>query len=526
MGWIDWFVVFLYIAGILWLGFSIGRKQENQEDYYLAGKTMKPWQVAFSIMSTQVSAISLIGAPAFVALKKGGGLVWLQYELGVPLAMAALILFFVPSFYKSGGITIYEFLEKRFDRSVRQSISLIFLISRGLGTGVALLATSVVTSVCLKIPLEDTILITGLVTIIYTTMGGIKADIYSDIIQLFIFVAGTLFSIGIVGFFLWKEGIPLHFPDPSRLEVFKFSETGFGDASTFAFWPMVLGGFFLYMSYYGCDQSQAQRLLTTGTERESQKALLLNGIFRFPITLTYIFFGLLLIPFLDAHREFASVMRGKPYDFLVPEFIMKFFPVGLKGIMVAGIFAATMSSVDSALNSLSAATWIDFLQPLRVKFKFGRSEILPLRILTVLWGIFAIASAFIFLGGPETVIELVNKIGSAFYGPILAVFAMAIFFKGIKGREILSGLFSGVVFNVLLWVFFERQVSWMWWNFTGFAVTVIVAILLAFTGRRRLIFKIPSLSDLSLSYTKILVAVFPLFMLLCFVLEKILEKLY
>ncbi len=520
MGAIDWGIVFVYIAGIIWLGFYLGRDQETEKDYYLAGRGMRPWQVALSIVSTQISAISLIGAPAFVALKKGGGVFWLQYELAVPLAMVAILLFLVPAYHREHVITIYELLERRFDRKLRKSISFIFLLSRGLGTGVALLATSVVTSVCLSIPLTYTILLVGVVTIIYTTMGGIKADIYSDIIQFFVFVGGILFAIGFVVAFLLKSGTPIEFPDPSRLTVFKLGETGLKSGETFGFWPMLLGGFFLYFSYYGCDQSQAQRILTTATPEQAQKALVINGLLRFPVTLIYIAFGLLLIPFIATHPHFYKVLQGKPADFLVPHFIVQFFPVGLRGIMVSGIFAATMSSVDSALNSLSAATWVDFLQP--VFGKRVKSKMPVLRGLTIFWGLFAIASSFYFMGGSETVIELVNKVGSAFYGPILAVFVMAIFLKGLKGNAVLFGLISGVLTNVVLWLFFQRQVSWMWWNFTGFAVPFLFVFFHSVVLGRRIEFVRVSVTRRAVGYARILIFAFPVFVAVCYAIEKLL----
>lgn len=520
MGAIDWVIVILYIAGIVWLGFYLGKEQEGEKDYYLAGKGMKPWQVALSMVSTQISAISLIGAPAFVALKRGGGLFWLQYELAVPLSMIAILLFLVPAYHREHVVTIYELLERRFDRKVRKSISLIFLLSRGLGTGVALLATSVVTAVCLSIPLAYTILLVGTVTIIYTTMGGIKADIYSDIIQLFVFVGGILFAIGVVVIFFLKTGTHIEFPDPSRLEVFKIKEVGLRDGETFGFWPMLLGGFFLYFSYYGCDQSQAQRILTTATPEQAQKALVINGLLRFPITLIYIVFGLMLIPFIASHPHFYKFLQGKPADFLVPQFIVQFFPMGLRGIMVSGIFAATMSSVDSALNSLSAATWVDFLQP--VLGRRIKNKMLVLRGLTVFWGIFAIVSSFYFMGGAETVIELVNKIGSAFYGPVLAVFAMAVFLRGIKGTAVLTGLSAGVVTNLILWCFFQRQVSWMWWNFTGFGVPVLFVLLYSLLAEEKISFVRIPIPKKAAGYARALLFAFPIFVAVSYVLEKVL----
>ncbi|MCK5077805.1 MAG: sodium transporter, partial [Calditrichia bacterium] len=318
MNYIDWTVLFTYIAFIILMSWYIGRKQKTREDYYLGGRKMPPWQVGLSIMATQVSAISLIGAPAFIALKINGGLVWLQYEFAIPVAMMAIMFILVPVFHKIKAITIYEYLEKRFGGKTRTIISLVFLISRGLGAGVALLATGIVTAVCLSWPLAETILLIGLVSIIYTTFGGIVADIYSDILQLVILWGGSVLTI----ILLWnlQDGQALSFfqNELPRLKVFDLSATGLGDGNTFGFWPMLIGGFFLYLSYYGCDQSQAQRLLTTDDKAGAQKALLLNGLLRFPLVLTYCLIGVLLIPFLHSNVGFASQLQGAEPDFLVP----------------------------------------------------------------------------------------------------------------------------------------------------------------------------------------------------------------
>jgi len=183
---IDWTILIVYILVIIYMGFYVGRSQRSQEDYYLGGREMPSWQIALSIVATQVSAISLIGAPAFIAMKPGGGLVWLQYEFAIPLAMMLIMLTVVPMYHKTGVISIYEYLEKRFGSATRTILSLIFMASRGLAAGVALLATSIVTSVCMDMPLFHTVLLIGVISIIYTTLGGIRADIYSDILQLVI----------------------------------------------------------------------------------------------------------------------------------------------------------------------------------------------------------------------------------------------------------------------------------------------------------------------------------------------------
>ncbi len=470
---IDWFILSIYLSAIIGMSGYIGRRQKSQEDYYLGGRAMPAWQVGLSIMATQVSAISLVGAPAFIALKGNGGLLWLQYEFAIPLAMMGIMLIMVPLYHRTRAVTIYEYLEKRFGRLTRMSISAVFLVSRGLGSGVALLATAIVTAVCLKWPLWQTILLIGGVSILYTTFGGIVADIYSDILQLIILWGGSLLAIVILFGMLDGEAFSLLKAQPQRLRVFDFSATGLGDGETFGFWPMLIGGFFLYLSYYGCDQSQAQRLLTTATPREAQKALLMNGVLRFLLVLTYCTFGVLLIPFLMRHPEFAHRLQDQQPDFLVPYFLMEYFPKGILGILIAGFFAASMSSVDSALNSLSAATYEDFLVRIFPKLSniSDAAKVRWSRGLTVFWGVVATGFALQMIGGSETVLELVNKIGSAFYGPILAVFWLGILTRRGSQTGAVIGLAAGVAFNLFLWQFFGSAVSWLWWNVFGFLVS-------------------------------------------------------
>ena len=483
---LDWGILVIYIAGIVGMAMVVGRKQESQEDYYLGGRQMPSWQVALSIMATQVSAISLIGAPAFIALKSNGGLVWLQYEFAVPLAMILIMLILVPIYHRMRSITIYEYLEKRFGTTARSVISMVFLISRGLGTGVALLATGIVTSACLEIPLATTIILIGVISMLYTTIGGIKADIYSDIIQLVILWSGTFLCIYIVWSFLGDNAFTFTAIDQSRLVAIDFKSTGLGDGKTFAFWPMVIGGLFLYFSYYGCDQSESQRLLTTPSPRSAQKALFMNGLLRFTLVLTYCFFGLLLLSFLDKNPQFAAKLNGVQPDFLVPYFLIDYVPKGLLGLVIAGIFAASMSSIDSAMNALSAATWRDFLlkQYPQMKQYSKRKTVRISRILTVIWGMIATLFALYMIGGSETVIVLVNKIGSAFYGPVLAVFILGILTRGANETGVVIGLLFGVSVNIILWQGFQHEISWLWWNPIGFFVSITTGYLVSIAARR------------------------------------------
>ena len=478
---IDWIILFVYISFIIALGWWVGRKQKSQEDYYLGGRSMPSWQIALSVMATQVSAISLIGAPAFIALKANGGLVWLQYEFAIPLAMMLIMLILIPMYHRIRSVTIYEYLELRFGEKTRLLISAVFLLSRGLGSGVMLLATAIVTAVCLDWELSQTILLIGLVAIVYTTFGGIVADIYSDIIQLFILWGGAILTLILIWLNIDTGDLYLIFNDPARLKVFEFNATGLGDGQTFAFWPMLIGGFFLYLSYYGCDQSQAQRLLTTATAKEAKKSLMINGIFRFPLVLTYSAVGLLLIPFLYANPDFAAKLNGQQPDFLVPYFLIEYMPAGALGLIIAGFFAASMSSIDSALNSLSAASFKDFLIKINPELEniSDKKQLLYSRWLTIFWGIIATLFALQMVGGSETVLELVNKIGSAFYGPVLATFWLGMLTKTANEKGAISGLLLGVGFNIFLWQFYGSEVSWLWWNFFGFLITFVCGFLIS-----------------------------------------------
>ena len=471
----------MYVIAVLGIGALLTRKQRSRKDYYVAGRRMAPWQVALSLVATQVSAISIIGAPAFIALKAGGGLKWWQYELAVPLAMILLMLTLVPLYHRMGAITIYHYLEGRYGRGVRATISAIFLISRSLAAGVILFATGVVLSSLIRWPLPETLLVVATVTIIYTTLGGIEADIYSDILQLVILWFSALFMVGLLLNLLGLDFARYLEPSSERLRVFVMDRSGLGDGESFSLWAMLLGGFFLYLSYYGTDQSEAQRLLTTRDARDAQKALLLNGLLRFPLVLTYSAVGILLIAFLNAHPDFLKVLEGKRPDFLVPEFVLQYFPPGLVGLFMAGIFAATMSSIDSAMNALSAATYEDFLSRMfpRLNALPQRRQVLLSKLLTALWGTFSTLFALTLIRSPETVIELVNRIGSAFYGPILSVFFMGMFSRRVSSPAAIVGLLSGVAFNLYLWKFVPG-VSWMWWNMFGFLVSYAVGYALSF----------------------------------------------
>jgi SSS family solute:Na+ symporter len=457
------------------LGFYWGRKQETGEDYFLGGRKVPYWAIAMSVMATQCGVISLIGAPAFVAIASGGGAKWLQYEFAIPIAMILIMVLLVPTFYKAKITTAYEYLEKRFNHQTRALLSFMFLLSRGLATGVTIYAAAVVLSVTVGVNLYLTILLTGVIAIVYTTAGGMKAVIYSDVIQLIVLWGTVFIGIAIVLRYIGL-GEALSFIPAERAMGIDFHHTGF-DGYKYAFWPMAIGGIFHYFSYYGCDQSQTQRYLCAKSQDASKSSLFLNGFLRFPLVLSYIVFGLVLIGFLRHNPGFLAAVnaQGDP-NTLVPMFILQYFPVGLTGLMIAGMFAAAMSSIDSAFNSLTAVTMND-LYKRYLKPDVKQSHYLFLsKVVTVGWGVFCVVFAFFVGDIAETVIEGINMIGSAFYGPILGAFLLGLLSKRTRSWGVIAGVIVGIAFNMYLWAY-QPLVSWMWWNMTGFIVTFAVGYL-------------------------------------------------
>jgi SSS family solute:Na+ symporter len=259
-----------------------------------------------------------------------------------------------------------------------------------------------------------------------------------------------------------------------------------GSTDSVPFWAFLIGGIFLYTSYYGTDQSQVQRELSAATTADTKKSLLLNGFARFPLTALYVLLGVVMLAvYQNSPDLFSQVPSDKP-DYLVPQFILLHVPQGLRALIFASLLSAAMSSLDSALNSLSASTVHDFIAP-RLKDK---DRLLPIsKLTTVVWGVLITGLAFAVGGISETVIESINKIGSAFSGPILAAFAVGVLSKKATARSITAGIVSGVAFNLFLWVSMP-DVFWMWWNLFGFVVAVGISYFISLTSA-------PSSTDIS-----------------------------
>lgn len=471
---LDYGIVILYIGGFLYLGYRF-KNQADKNDYYLGGRSFGWFPLAMSTAATQLSAVSFISAPAFVGLKEGGGMIWLTYEFAVPLAMIFLMVVLVPTFYKSGIVSVYEFLEKRFGPSTRVLLSIVFQISRAFGTGVMIYTVAIILESVMEIPMWQSIVLIGIVTMIYSYQGGMKAVVYGDMIQMIILFIGIIicFGFGLKELGGWGEFLDK--VDPERITAVDFSSLGF-DGDQFGFWPMLIGGFFLYVSYYGTDQSQVQRLLSASSMKTMRQTLLCNGLMRFPITFAYCIMGLVLGTLALSQTDFISQIPADQPDRMIPIFIRDFLPNGVVGLLIVAIFSAAMSSLSSAINSLSAASVEDLFA--RGK-EVGEKAYMRLSHLTALfWGVVCVVIAFFVGDIADTVIEAINKVGSVSFGPILATFVMAILFKKISTKGANIGLLVGVGVNVYLWLFVP-EIFWFWWNAIGAVVTFVVAYLVS-----------------------------------------------
>ncbi|MEZ4888157.1 MAG: sodium/solute symporter [Chitinophagales bacterium] len=475
MNYLDYLVILSYLIGFLLLG-RLFQGAKSGDEYFLGGKSFGWFPLSLSTAATQISAISFISAPAFVGLKEGGGMKWLAFEFGVPLAMLFLGVFLIPPMYKAGIVSVYEFLEKRFNASTRTLLSAVFQISRAFATGVMVYAIALILTSVMNIPMWMTIAIIGIVTLIYSYQGGMKAVVYGDAIQLGILFLGIIicFVVGLNMLGGWTSFAAQ--VDPMRLQAVNFEAMGLGEGDDFGFWPMLLGGFFLYASYYGTDQSQVQRLFSAQDMKTVQKTLLCNGLMRFPITLTYCIMGLIIGTLVATNPDFRALIPLDKPDLMIPIFIREYLPHGIIGILMVAILSAAMSSLSSTINSLSAATVEDFFNR---KKKLNEKEYASYsRYAVLFWGIVCLVLAFFTGDIAKTVIEAINKIGSVFYGPMIATFVAAIGIRKINALGINIGILSGVAVNVFLWLFVP-QVFWFWWNVTGAVVTLAVAYMVS-----------------------------------------------
>lgn len=473
LNFLDWSVIIIYLIGMILMSIFLARGQKNHKDYYLGGNSIGPWPIAISTMATQCSTNSILGAPAFVAFSVGGGLVWLQYELAVPLAMIVVMMFLLPFFRRLNIVSVYQYLEFRFGVETKLILSILFQFLRAFGTGVIVYGISIVLAEIMGISFTYAVLLLGGITIIYDSIGGMKGVIYSDVLQMIVLMGSILMmlflAVSLNGG--WEETFRIF--SAERVKAIDLAHSGF-NGNNFSFWPMLFGGVFLYASYYGCDQSQVQRALATKSVDDTNYSLFLNGLLRFPLVLTYCLLGVAIGAYAIKNPEFIDLLPmneagGVNYNMAVPVFVSQYFSHGLIGLVMVGLFAAAMSSLDSTINSLSATSMEDIARYF-IKDMKPKTELYLSKLFTVFWGSVCVLFSFYVGGISDSIIISVNKIGSLANGPILGVFALGILTKRANSLGAIVGLILGFLFDTYLWIY-HPQVSWLWWNVIGFFTT-------------------------------------------------------
>ncbi|MEP2445699.1 MAG: sodium:solute symporter [Balneola sp.] len=566
MHWIDWAVLSLFLLYTIWDGTRRGKDAENIEGFLLAGRSMPWWAAGLSIMATQASAITFIGTTGIAYVED---MRFVQVYLAIPFAMILICLFLVPFFSKMKAFTAYEVLEERFGLKTRLTTSGLFLISRGLALGAVIAAPSYVLALLLNLPLTATILIIGLIATIYTMYGGVAGVITTDIKQMAVMMFGLVFC-----FFIVMANLPedVGFGDAlylaGSLDKLTALDLNFDLSEKYNVWSGVFAALFLMLSYFGTDQTQVQRYLTTSDTKEAKKSLLLSAYAKVPMQFFILLLGVMLYvffifndapisfratdpvaqteeqmdreqiieqqylearenrqrlaveaaknrnmisqqAFLEADADLntarqkelalqAEIRQADVNDtnYIFPYFILKYIPIGLVGLIVAGIFAAAMSSIDSELNALTTVSIVDWYKRLRPDDPGELHFLKSSRSVTVMWGVMATGSALV-LGETRSIIELINQIGSYFYGSILGVFILLLWVKKANGNGALIGLLSGMAsvftFDRLFYnattqdysFFFpwsqtpegySKAIEFLWLNPLGAFVVVVVGI--------------------------------------------------
>lgn len=555
MHWIDWTIVFAYLAYIVWDGLRRTRGREGVEGYFLANRSMPWWVVGLSVMATQMSAITLVGTTGQGATD---GMRFVQFYFGLPLAMLILSVTLVPFFHRAKVYTAYEFLERRFDGKTRSLTSGLFLISRGMAVGVVISAPAVILSATLGIAFPLAVALIGVPAVAYTMFGGVEAVQWVDVKQMVLIIGGlgallVMLFLGIpddvgVGNALRLAG------ETGRLDTFDFS---FSLTETYTFWSGMIGGLFLMLSYFGTDQSQVQRYLTARSLDDARGSLFMSAYWKIPLQAMVLLIGVLVFVYylfaappllfnaeheaavragaaaeyraidqrydaafesrraaaldfarardagddalaeriatsflagndeLNAVREDALELAERttgrnPRDvnYIIPAFVLGELPMIIPGLFIAAVLAAAMSSISSELNSLSTATIIDFYRR-RVRRNATDDHYLrAARWATGLWGLFACGVA-LYAVALGSLIEVVNRFGSFFYGSILGVFILAMIPRA-RARGAFFGLVGGMA-TVALVGLLAPQVSFLWHNVIGAVAVVLIGLLLSLT---------------------------------------------
>jgi solute:Na+ symporter, SSS family len=464
---LDLAIVLAYLLAVTALGIYFRRGQQNVRDYFLGGRSAPWWAIAFSIVATETSTLTIIGTPA---IAYGGNLTFLQLVFGYLIGRILIVVLLLPGYFRGEFFTAYALIEKRFGPRMRSLAASTFLITRAIAEGVRVAAIALVVSVVLGTSERLAVFIVIALTIVYTFEGGMKAVIWTDVAQLLLYLAGSAITF----FFLlhripggWNEVAQVAAASGHKLQFLDFS---WNFATKYTFWSGLIGGAFLTMASHGTDQTIVQRLLAAKNERDSRAALIASGfIVLFQFTL-FLLVGVLLFVF-SQHTPLLAA--GQRADAILPTFLVREMPTGLAGILLASILAVAMSNASGSLNSLAASTVLDFSRLSGHQTDPAKFLRLSRRV-TLVWGAVLIGFGLISWG---PLLEAGLTVISFPFGSLLGLFLLGTFDKKASGTGATVGMFTGLAVILIIWRF--TTVAYPWYFVIGTVVTYFVGSLMS-----------------------------------------------
>jgi SSS family transporter len=479
MRWVDLGVIVLYLAGITWFGTRFRESQKTLKDYFLGGRTAPWWAIALSIVSAETSTLTVIGTPA---LSFQGNLGFLQVVFGYLLARIVISSIFLPAYFRGEMYTAYELMRVRFGNRIRRLTAGTFLILRALAEGVRVFAISIVISIILGTGEMTSIVVIVCLTLVYTYEGGLTAVIWTDVIQMILYVVGAALSFYIILDEIpggWSHVVAVAAP-LGKFQVFDFrlAAPAVFFTRTYSFWAGLIGGCFLTTASHGTEQLMVQRLLAAPTERQSRTALFASWAVIFVQFTLFLIIGIcLFVLYADNHWKLPDVP-----DKIYPLFIWQHLPVGIAGLVIAAILAAAMSNLSAALNSLASTTVMDFLKPFSRSVTSDTLWLGVARYTTLAWGaiLFGVALIARHWG---SVLQAGLSIASIIYGSLLGVFLLGLLTKRVGEIAAMCAMACGLI--LMLYIRFLTPIAWTWYVLIGSSATFVLGLALSFLFREK-----------------------------------------
>jgi SSS family solute:Na+ symporter len=459
---IDLGIVIAYLLGVTALGIYFRRGSQDAKDYFLGGRTAPWWALAFSIVATETSTLTIIGTPA---ISYGGNMTFLQLVFGYLIGRILIVVLLLPGYFRGEFFTAYALIEKRFGPRTRAVAATTFLVTRAIAEGVRVAAIALVVSVVLGTSERLAVMVVIALTIIYTLEGGMKAVIWTDVAQFLLYLAGSGVTLWLLLHRVpggWGEVTQVAAAAGHKLQVLDFS---FHWATKYTLWSGVIGGAFLTMASHGTDQTIVQRLLAARNQRDAGRALVASGVIVIVQFTVFLLIGVLLFVFAQHTPLLAP---GERLDRILPTYLVREMPVGLAGLLLASIIAVAMSNASGSLNSLAASSILDFSR-LRGRATDTASFVKISRAMTLAWGLVLMGFGLVKWG---PLLEAGLTVVALPLASLLGLFLLGTIDRRANATGALIGMFCGLA--VILYVFKFTTVAFSWYVMIGSIVTFVV----------------------------------------------------